>query len=1792
MWLYQDPDYTAHSRKVIVAYGEVTKHGETVSRSIETKVNYSAGDANMFDAFNFLVYQGDQAGAGEGFRQTFTVRNQFGSYDLDGLGAQGDGWGIYSVGPIELGSGWLAWDCNVFGNLISEDRVSINPSGWTDSFTLAPLDVHGTIYAGIDGAGGCEVTSNVNLIGYGDLYIGKIYAADEVSVSTWFNSGLLNTEGTINIDRGIECGGNVDITGVLAFSWGGGIDIGHAGNGPEDGIKSHGRVEADACLTDIDIGDIECYYKTESGDQVGVNFDAFGLGWISAGDIKSTGYVNSKSLVGAGINVGDIWAGTDSGVADGLSVYVDAAFAGALTTENIAARGRVDLFADLGFFNVGNIWAGYEWINTGLPASWQRRGVDITGVASGFNVDDVHSFGEVDVDVGLAGGDIDNVEAGTDANTGDGGTGVDVLVGAGGISMGNAKCRGMANIVFVAAGGGVGNIEAGTHLAGGHGGTGIYILGGAAGVDVGDCTCTGQLKVTSVAAVVDVDNCVVGTDSTTLVNNMGTGGDGVDFDTGAGGITAGNITSRGRVQLMPIAGFISTGNIVAGTEATTGNGGTGVNISGAINVVTTGTITSRGMVDILCAANVITTGNITAGTNSATARNNKLVGGTGVNIIGGAAIPVLGGITSHGKVNITSGLAIMSIGGPIYAGTDEKGNDSEYGGTGVNISTGAGFVFVNGGITSRGMVDLWALGAYIDVNGRVTAGTNNTSGNGGYGVDIDPILARVDMNGITSRGRVDLHATASFGIGVQGTINVGTDAGTSWGGKGLDVESTVSVGVAVTGLVKSVGVVEVDSTIATGCSFGGIHAGGTDTGTGYGGTAVDICSILSGVTVGASGVKSPGKIKIEGPCTVNGDVQGGSDNSTGNSGEGVHLKTNFAAGMTITGTIRSTGKTRLQPGLGGGWTIGSVYAGSDNNATSGTGLHIDRAGLATLYNIDINNTTYVGNLVYPVDQWSNITFGNIWTGHPVSMNIAGFAGLTTPIGVDGYIRTPSYVSLQGQGLTVNLSGIYCNGTDGGTGYSVYLRPYAGFFAGGREHQVGTIQSGSTGTVRLYPVHEGAKDNEVDVSGEVRCHAISIDADREVVRIRGGLKTRSSANLYSYVGTGVGIYSGDHIEVGGGIQIGGNLRIWSEEDFWEQDGTMSISGSIQATGTVTIDPEGGHNCHINNSTVQANGVVSITARDADEDLNFSTIKSRSNINIWLNNDAAGDFDCDGIHANGSVMVDADDNDDWTGGIQARGNVSFDTDDDSWSVSGGIKANGTVNLRARDKGTVSGGITARTGGSNIRFDEGYSSISGLVNCQGDFYIDYDDANNEDYNQRLDIQSGVQVGSAGTAYFYANRKQAACQGGAWVCWTSIDDYEWINVTNGYPLSYSRETGINQGGSCGLYWWGGCYTNNDEIRGGTYLAGSQLARGNPAAVGEVSSISTPTAYSYGYGQPSIPACLNPGTDLGISLPVNPDIHSSVNNIYVATSGTQEDLELEPEPAIPQFGGAHPDFPNAALASGDLPGWMSYTTEVLEGKALIPAEPSEPIWNASLPVTADRYRPDWSTLLPFGPDNRVKMPKPQWDWWRGEAEQDDIDYPATKHYWSGDATGADRIKVPTNCTDEVFFVEGDAEIDAIEWTNDAVESKATIVVYGHGATPDSGMILLNNGDLRVTSATDWGVFDKKELHLIVNDDIDLAPTGWGVVNIGENALYGFYAGDSMKIELALFHSILGSGALRGNLIAGNSVLLDDPVDFGWWNPGAGWYSFEYARPEIKPEGWMIPFKTGSWRELTMANWK
>ncbi|MBU4174138.1 MAG: hypothetical protein KJ686_04445, partial [Actinobacteria bacterium] len=1158
----------------------------------------------------------------------------------------------------------------------------------------------------------------------------------------------------------------------------------------------------------------------------------------------------------------------------------------------------------------------------------------------------------------------------------------------------------------------------------------------------------------------------------------------------------------------------------------------------------------------------------------------------------------MGNATCVGQFHAKTNLGVTTI-GSITAGTDSttllggKGT----GGDGVRLEPFAADI-TTGNITSRGRVQLPyqdLTAAFGITTGTVTAGTNDTSGNGGTGVNIRTYLAAwITTGAIASRGMVNLESVVNLGTITTGGITAGTNDGSLSGGLGVHI-NCILASITVGGGIESTGPVKVEATGGAGVSTSGIYGGADSsspqTNEGYG---VNLYSkILSGIT-DTGELKSPTCIKVNAQYAATVSCNQAYAGSGGGMGLHCYTANSDLSGdvITFSGLVKARGKVKAETYGAGIRFNGGLEAGSDNGLTTGVGFQpYMRGGLTDVAHFHISNKVHLYSYgsISP-DQSS--TWG-LSCFHPYNVHCATDInwdwGGGENLYLGGYVRTPGYVRLSWTNASddfnyidnpaggfneawcggyfaikprwtnVNLS----NGVRSGTG--VYVDVYGKTFA--------------AGYVKANALSWNLDDGIYNINGDVESQAAvawwgddSWDARVDisgVMRSKGNISIRTADNVYVY----------------GGLRSNGAVSLDSYDDHLTENYTYRF-GEVRSKLSPAITLDDG-TWRFDGQLVSQNNIsLSVDCYVAGEDYFRGGIKSEGTVSI----DTIGNeqFRCEMIYSKLGPNINLDDGTWILGGLTSQGswnpNLGAWTNFDIW---GGITLGGSHSVTFNDYSLgTEGSYVVQSGGKlnvvgNVNFtlpaepDPGYGGfhIYDGINCNGNVYIDGRGLNKND----LTIDLGLKAN--GTGVFAGGNITVNVED------TNDRYFLRCNLKNGngniVTLRANNDWADDTLDVYGDIWTG--TISKPTIHGGSrvYFYGTNTVPGNYV----YPVLPTPAASLFDW----------PG-DAAFSLPAAPgNPPCGVNGLHDAPAAPPAPPALPGEPAMTSFGGSYPAFPNMALASSDLPSWMSYTTEVLEGKALIPSKPSEPIWNASLPVTADRYRPDWSTLLPFGPNNRVKMPKPQWDWWRAEAEQDDIDQPATKHYWSGDATGADKVRVPSSCTDEVFFVEGNAEIDSIDWANDGSVGKATIVVYGNGATPDAGLDLGaagngQNGDIKVTGSPDWRIFDKKELHLIANDDISLAPTSDSNFNIGENALYGFYAGDSLEIELALFHSILGSGVLRGNLIAGNSVMLKDPANLG--GVGVGWYGFEYSRPEIKPEGWMTPFETGSWRELTKANWK
>ncbi len=1746
VWLYQDPAYPAdHAKKVIVSWGAITAGGVQYTRTLESKVNYASENPNYFDAFNFLVYNGNESGN----RTSFDVTNYFGSYSLDGIGQTGDGWGIYSVGDINLTSHLLGLGSVVYGNVISEDDVTIGGalSG------LHPPSVRGTVYAGIDNTGGCDVYCDANILQISSLYVGKVYASQNVTVNALGSFGPTSS-GAITIDRGIECGGKASVMGVVSGSvWGGGVHIGHMDKGPTDGIKARGGVEVDGIMTAVDIGDIESGYFSDGGNRVGVDFNSNTAGTIYSGNIKSTGYLQFQTITG-GITTHDIWAGTNNGNQDGTTLDTGA-YAGYLGMGDLAARGKVKLWAGAGGFGVGNVYAGY------LTDSGKRISIDLNSIAGGYSAGVLSGFGKVAGMVGAGGSGSGGVNAGTENPSGNGGVGCDLDIYVGGTGCGDIKSRGRTNVDTWFGGVGVGNITAGTDQAGLHGGTGISFTTQVGGASMKSGTCVGRFEARANAGGATIDgNITAGTNSTTLLNGQGTGGDGVYLNNILGAITVtGSITSRGRVPLQPTASFGLTvkGNITAGTDAVSGNGGTGVRINANVNLAPIqvwGNITSRGMVNIDAVLSRVVAGynpntgainTVTAGTNSA-----SLDGGEAINISNTVDLssivdwPDYGHLTGRGRVKLTATAGGIHVNGAINAGYCD---DATWGRNGVLIDTSLlGGVQVGNysggiynGITSVGKVVLNCNGIAgyfnsMDIAGLIRAGHDhaNTVNSGGTGVDIRASALGIKIGssgtgGITSTGRTDFNTSWGQGIEVRGACKIGSDSesGRDYGFSSY-INSQANIlwgGITISGLLEASSPVRVRSVASRTINTNGIYAG------------MDRDSRNSGhgvwVIATAGGTSDNGTIRTQDSVYLEQSLQGtiGCRNITAGPnegvswGDGIGLYVSYSdlsvtgTIVNITGTVTTRGKVKTWYGSGiivnCDVRLGLVVAGSDTRTTAGYGVETHGITGGTIY----FSQCHSHGQIYLDDGIDNANFNyhltNVWCGASINWSWDHVLA-ASDVDLRGYLRSAGdiYLGWNDGGTEefhVNVSGgINCGGTFG-------MRLNDNFYADGGINAVGGVRLDTWGeTIR---------------AGTIKANWIDFNMDD------------------------------------GSWQLNGSPALMVEQDV-----NLSPNQSIDWSGNIVSEG------HVNINT------------DGDENVKFGKILSK--LSTGLNFDD-GDWDIrGGIETQqwmSSKYEHAADIEIWNG-IWAGGYVNIDCETDYWAgseggmriQSGGIRSRDYVAVKipkSPDPGYVlQGGITALGAVSidgNARAGESNQNLvdSGGIWSGGNVSLAF---RSDDRDGEWGYVYG-DVRSPSTVSINSRREQGGCSSCV-LCLGSCDNndpgnWEYFNVSGAIYRGAQSYTARNDAsGNCSRHSSFLCYCNHCEgsghTKGGVVRSSDQGASAAPTVAypPDADFEVTPTSP----GTPSLPSV----PTAAIAPPTLPPIPTAVDNLIPAASGGGE-LPLPSEPAMPAFGGARPSFPNMATASGDLPAWMNYTTEDaatttggLVGQT--PGSPPLPTWGPSALA-----RPDFENLLPFGGATAVKMPRPQWDWWRAQAQAQ-----GEGHYFSGDATLTLAPSQPVS-TDEIYFAEGNVTISSLNFPNDSVVHKATVIAYGYGNE--------NAGDINVTSSTTWKIYGQQELHLMAMHDVNVSPSGFaGALTIGDQAVFQMWAGRNITVAMSLLSGILGTGTTRGNLVAGNHVELTDPTDLG-----IGWYRYSYYRPTIKADGWVIPYRNRGWRELSDRNW-
>ena len=1239
------------TKKQIISQGWVEGEGIRITRAVDLRVTYEYSDPGYLDAFNFLIYQGDEDASAPQGGELMEFVNVLGTFKIDGTGdhnpqtddpaefdndpdgVSDNGWGIYSRGPIDIFAGVLGLDCKFWGNVASEDWVRV-----ATAVTPMALSVYdGGVFAGIiddeddepDIPSGLEyegLTENgclmVQALSISDFTVDRIVARGDVMVTS-----ILSGDNPVSMEvpEGIYSGRNVELNGVLGSGLIGTMEIGP--------ITARGKVDIWSVASNVNvIGDIQAGSVSEeylSGTCTGAYLYGDNEGYHDNDDPVI--YVQDSNDLRDFEEEGVDWSSNPTvynmtrdcwGVVTGLGpegerqhrLIVDGGFQG---SEPWFDNGDIFAVISSTYSDDMMVDSTKNFVEEGVdpgqsPTVYnETRGCTATVIGIETIVNPNDALVLADVHGGVNGQDY--FAAGDRYRMEGFGTpdwrGIDIKAFWGNVNVaGSIESRGKVTLDAAGSSLTTGDIIAGNNRAITYGDTGggDDYLGGE-GVEI------------VVNPVIFDSSCQVGNIKTNSRVN-------VDVDTGL-------LRSSGHVTVQ--------GDIEAGSDNTSGDGGYGFRfaaeerLDGDNNNVL-GDISSRGMVEIDTSGADIVTGNIEAGTDS-----ENLMGGTGVLLYGTSdwwlwfenkANVDVGNIVSHGSTSITQSDGTLGT-GSITAGTDAAEDSAKGVGVNVNSMDTDTTTTIDGHIMSRGQVILGA--DELNVSGYVTAGVDYARDDAydGYGVIIDVLASNgsIVVGGITTPGRVDLDTGGGGYIGIMGDMTVGTDndidggggTGYGWGGTGSEIKSG-NYSILVTGTIKSRGPVRVQSGNAT-VNAGDILAGGAGNGvggpTGYGGTGINILTGSASINVGE--LRTPARVKLDASWSniTAGDIWSGSeqDNPDNDGSLGVWLTSALSHDIS-TGEIWTPAMVYMDQSYStGGGTIDSdkVWAGScGQNIPDGEVMgsspsfpvdtaigHRKKASGSSINTIQIDETWYVGGLDYESSSDDQLAFGNIWTGKEVifeeteddAVSLTGyiFTSHNTPIQDKGNVH------LAGQGLDVDLeSGIHTAGNvqvrmDGSDNKKWIIG--AALYDPDDTYPLGAIDA--EGAVTIIPVSQGGVDLETIIEGSITAADLVIDANNETVRVTE-YSTENEAGINSQGNLILLADDNDEIDLSAekGIHVAGSIDLDCSGS-----GVFKVVGPLQSRGNIDIeDIDGTGNTKVDigdldlqeGSDVKANGHINI------------------------------------------------------------------------------------------------------------------------------------------------------------------------------------------------------------------------------------------------------------------------------------------------------------------------------------------------------------------------------------------------------------------------------------------------------------------------------------------------------------------------------------------------------------------------------------------------------------------------
>ncbi|MBN1288897.1 MAG: pilus assembly PilX N-terminal domain-containing protein, partial [Actinobacteria bacterium] len=440
--------------KVLISTGTVSRSDRTAERTIETRIVASAG--GDYDAsFDYCIYNGCSDSRATPWPD---VEFLAGNFEIDGATPYPDPndpmtpagttphypkGALYTRGTIDFPTE-LASGVRIRGDVIAEDDIYLSNVYGVDALgsgikitgydnPLTGEEEQAQVVAGLDGTGNLYVETVSGVLNQQTIDInGYLCAADNVEITSDMNITLSNP---ISME-GVVAGNDllVSSSGGMIFGATGGIELGNIFTAGKTDIRSaaSGGTRFSLCNAGRDAMGLGVYLETETGG-------AIGRGGSSCGPIFTEGKVVALTNTNSEIQLGNIYAGTDTGTPStylgGTGVDVTARHAN-IGMGNVVSRGRVNL----NIVDTSRVISGVN-IRAGTDSSTGTGGVGIDVNATGARIGlsgDLTAQGSIGVEALSLWGNIGKSWSGNDINIS--------LTGLGGYNSGSLSAVG--NVSF------------------------------------------------------------------------------------------------------------------------------------------------------------------------------------------------------------------------------------------------------------------------------------------------------------------------------------------------------------------------------------------------------------------------------------------------------------------------------------------------------------------------------------------------------------------------------------------------------------------------------------------------------------------------------------------------------------------------------------------------------------------------------------------------------------------------------------------------------------------------------------------------------------------------------------------------------------------------------------------------------------------------------------------------------------------------------------------------------------------------------------------------------------------------------------------------------------------------------------------------------------------------------------------------------------------------------------------------------------------------------------------------